>query len=201
MNHRHDDETVREQAALYALGALEAEEVRVFERHLEGCAVCAAEVEGFADVVQDLGHAVGPIPADAELKSKVFDRIAAEDTFRDTATVDANGLRFVRANDLGWTAADLPGISLKPLAVDAEAGRVTQMVRMDRGASYPPHRHGGVEEIYLLEGDLLVSGVLMHAGDYCRAEPQTVHSGIRSPSGCVFIASASRANERLSVPD
>jgi anti-sigma factor ChrR (cupin superfamily) len=201
MNQRHDDDTVREQAALYALGAFDQEEALAFERHLEGCAVCAAEVESFTAVVQDLGHAVTPAPVDAAVKSKVFDRIAAEDAFRNAATVEADGLRFVRANELGWSAVDLPGISLKPLSGDVAADRVTQLVRMEAGATYPRHRHTDVEEIFLLEGDLIVSGVLMRAGDYCRAEPESVHSGIRSPNGCVFMVTACRGDELLPDAD
>jgi anti-sigma factor ChrR (cupin superfamily) len=198
---RHEEEAVREQAALYALGALEADEVRAYEGHLEGCAVCAAEVESFAAVVRDLGHVAAPAPVDPALRAKVFDRIAAEDRFRDGATVDVDGIRFVRADELGWVAADLPGISLKRLAVDRQAERATHLVRMEPGATYPAHRHAAVEEVYLLEGDLLLSGVLMRAGDYCRAEPQSVHDGIRSPSGCVFIVTACSADERLSDSD
>ena len=201
MNERHDDDYVREQAALYALGALDAEESRAFDRHLEGCAACAAEVESFAAVVQDLGHTATPVLVDAALRSRVFDRITAEDAFRDSAAVEVGGVRFVRSGELDWSAVDLPGVSVKPLSADAEANRTTHLVRMEPGAAYPPHRHADIEELYLLDGDLLVSGVLMRAGDYCRAEPQSVHRGIRSPSGCTFIVTASRDDELLAEPE
>jgi anti-sigma factor ChrR (cupin superfamily) len=201
MSQRHDEDTVREQAALYALGALDADEARVYERHLEGCAVCAAEVESFATVVQDLGHTAPPEPVDGGVKSRVFERIAAEDALRETATVERAGIRFVRADALDWSAVGLPGLSVKPLFADEDAKRATHLVRMEPGASYPPHRHADVEELYVLEGDLLVSGVLMRAGDYCRAEPQSVHGRIRSQNGCVFIVTASRGDELLSDHD
>ena len=74
---------------------------------------------------------------------------------------------------------------------------VTQLVRMAPGTSYPRHRHADIEENYLLEGDLTISGVTMKAGDYCRAEPDSVHSDIRTSGGCQFISIASEHNELL----
>lgn len=197
MKELHDDEHVRDQAALYALGALDAEEAQVFARHVEGCVVCAAEVESFAAAVGDLGYMASPVPPDRAVRVKVLDRIVASDRFRDGATFEMDGLRFVRANELGWTATDLPGVSLKRLALDLQAGRATHLVRIEPGGSYPPHRHAGVEEVYLLEGDLLLSGVLMHPGDYCRAEAGTVHDGLYSSNGCVFVVTSCITDERL----
>jgi hypothetical protein len=48
-----------------------------------------------------------------------------------------------------------------------------------------------------LEGDLLVDGVQMQTGDYCRAERGSVHVGVTSKSGCVFIAVCSERDELL----
>jgi anti-sigma factor ChrR (cupin superfamily) len=68
---------------------------------------------------------------------------------------------------------------------------------MAPGTVYPAHRHGDLEEIYMLEGDYLVSGILMHAGDYCRAEAGSVHEDSRTLSGCVFIVTASMQDQRV----
>ena len=43
-----------------------------------------------------------------------------------------------------------PGISCKLLATDAATDRVSMLVRLAPGADYPPHRHAGLEELYLL---------------------------------------------------
>ena len=48
-----------------------------------------------------------------------------------------------------WEEA-APGISCKLLATDTEKHRVSMLVRLAPGAEYPPHRHAGVEELYLL---------------------------------------------------
>ena len=59
----------------------------------------------------------------------------------------------------------------------------------------------GIEELYLLEGDLTVEGYTMHAGDYCRAEAGSFHGEIRTKTGCKFIAIASREDELLPTLD
>jgi len=58
--------------------------------------------------------------------------------------------------------------------------------------SYPLTR-----TVAVLEEDLTVSGVLMKAGDYCRAEPGSVHTGLSTSGGCLFIAVCSERDERL----
>src|SRR5204862_3254229 len=49
-----------------------------------------------------------------------------------------------------------PGISCKLLATDTEKDRVSMLVRLAPGVAYPPHRHAGVEELYLLHGELMI---------------------------------------------
>jgi len=48
-----------------------------------------------------------------------------------------------------------------------------------------------------LEGDLTLSGVEMKAGDYCRAEPGSIHTDITTRGGNVIILIASERNESL----
>ena len=104
---------------------------------------------------------------------------------------EREGLYFARGDRLDWHTGRGPGIEVKLLAADAERRRRTVVVRMAPGTVYPAHRHVDVEEIYLLEGDYMVAGVLMHAGDYCRAEVGTVHEDSRTLSGCTFIVTTS----------
>ncbi len=187
----------RERAALYALGALRNGELRELEAHLrEGCAVCAAEVKSFAGVVNELGHAAAPErPRDA-VRARVLER-ARQSVLANQAVVEKDDVRFVRTAQLVWEHGNAPGIEIKVLSVDAERSYVTQLVRMPPGCALRPHRHLDVEESYVLEGDLLVSGVLMGPGDYCRAEPGSLHTGIETRGGCLFIAVSSQRDELL----
>ncbi len=44
------------------------------------------------------------------------------------------------------------------------------LVRLAAGGKYPPHRHTGVEELHLLNGELWIDEIKLHPGDYHRAE-------------------------------
>jgi DNA-binding NarL/FixJ family response regulator/quercetin dioxygenase-like cupin family protein len=80
-----------------------------------------------------------------------------------------------------------PGISCDMLATDAEKDRVSMLVRLAPGAAYPPHRHAGVEELYLLDGELIIDAKTLYPGDYNRAEPGTGDQHVWSETGCTCV--------------
>ena len=61
-----------ELAAPYALGSLDPAERAEFERHLETCASCRAEVQSFREVSGLLAHTVPPAAPPAELRRRVL---------------------------------------------------------------------------------------------------------------------------------
>jgi len=196
MSHEHSLEEGRERAALYALGALRGDELREFEHHLAaGCAMCAEEVAAFAPVVAEMGHAASPSTPRPEVRDRVWQRIGAQGMSPEHPVIDKDLLRFVGSNWLEWKPGNAPGVEIKVLAVDQECGSYTTLVRMQPGASLARHRHVSVEESYILEGELMVSGVVMRAGDYCRAAAGSMHTGVTTTTGCIFIAVASLHDE------
>jgi DNA-directed RNA polymerase specialized sigma24 family protein len=90
-----------------------------------------------------------------------------------------------------WSAPEweevAPGISCKLLATDREKARVSMLVRLGPGIDYPPHRHAGVEELHLLEGELWIDDRKLHAGDYNRADPGTADQRVWSETGCACV--------------
>jgi anti-sigma factor ChrR (cupin superfamily) len=83
---------------------------------------------------------------------------------------------------------------------DYVAGRKNGWIKKRQkkaGTVYPAHRHAGIEESYLIEGDLLVEGYTLRSGDYCRAEAGSFHGEVRTDKGCKFIAVASLEDELL----
>ena len=48
------------------------------------------------------------------------------------------------------------GVAFKLLYTDRERGTFTTLVRMDAGASIPAHRHLGVEQCLVIDGDLAI---------------------------------------------
>jgi anti-sigma factor ChrR (cupin superfamily) len=192
MKNERDD--IRELAALYALGQLSAEEARAFEARLAaGDQACRSELAAVRSVVDDLAYGARPEPPPPRLRARLLERIVAAEP----AVIDQGGLRLVRSGRFDWEPAVAQGIEVKRLFEDSARRRVTMLVRLAPGASYPAHRHADVEELYLLEGEVFVSGVLMRAGDYCHSEADTVHDRIHTSSGCLFIATASQRNQYL----
>src|SRR5262249_3485891 len=79
MEHKLATDEIKEQAALYALGALSQIEARAFESHLaDGCDICRAEVAGFEGVVGVLGLGAPPARPPAQLREMLTARIAKE---------------------------------------------------------------------------------------------------------------------------
>jgi len=68
---------------------------------------------------------------------------------------------------------------------------------MEPGARIPRHRHAQVEELFVLSGDLHVEDQVMFAGDYCRADLDSVHDQSYSKTGCVFLLMSSPENQIL----
>jgi anti-sigma factor ChrR (cupin superfamily) len=83
----------------------------------------------------------------------------------------------------------------KILATDVEHDRVTMLVRLLPGASYPPHTHAGTEELHLLEGELWIDDRLLYPGDYNYGKPGGSDQRVYSETGCtcVLITSPSDA--------
>ena len=187
-----------ELAPLYAVGALRGEELQEFEVHLEqGCENCRAEVDSFSHVAVELAYSCDPQTPSAQLRERVIAKVAEQAQTPRSPTIDLGGVRFTLSNRMVWDAAPFDGIEWKVLHRDPDTGMVTSLVRMAPGASFPRHRHVAIEENYVLSGDLTISGVRMKAGDYCRAEPNSVHHDNRTTVGCEFISIASERNELL----
>jgi len=93
-----------------------------------------------------------------------------------------------------WTEVG-PGIFCKLLETDTELQRVSMLVRLAPGASYPPHRHAGIEELHLLEGELWIDDRKLHPGAYNRAEPGTADSRVWSETGCTCVLVTSLLDE------
>ena len=79
MEHKLATDEIKEQAALYALGALSQFEARAFENHLaDGCEVCQAEMAEFEGVVGVLGLAAPAAVPPAYLRDLLTARIGKE---------------------------------------------------------------------------------------------------------------------------
>jgi anti-sigma factor ChrR (cupin superfamily) len=79
------------------------------------------------------------------------------------------------------------GIECKLLATDTKRRRVSMLVRLAPGASYPAHHHVDVEELHLLDGELWIDDRKLVAGDYNYAPPGTGDQRVWSERGCTCV--------------
>jgi anti-sigma-K factor RskA len=72
MSASHEEQTL---AAAYVLGALEPEERRAFEAHVEGCDACADEIRSLRHVTDVLARSVPQRTPPAALRARVLESI------------------------------------------------------------------------------------------------------------------------------
>jgi len=170
-----------ELTCAYALLAMPPGQTSAIEEHISSCPQCQRELESLRPVVD----AMASWPADvlrpsASLKERLARRIARE-----------TGRQPVLPAAPEWSEPDweevAPGISCKLLATDAENHRVSMLVRLAPDASYPPHTHAGVEELYLLNGELWIEERKLLPGDYNLGQPGTGDERVWSETGCACV--------------
>jgi len=74
MNH----EEWLERAEIYALGALDGEELSQFESHLAGCSLCEGRVRETRETLTVLPRSLAQVAPPQSIKEKLLDRIRAE---------------------------------------------------------------------------------------------------------------------------
>ncbi len=178
---RHHEQEYLDLVFLYAMQALPSKEVPSVEAHLASCAECRHELETLRPII----GAFVSWPTDVlrpatSLWERIARRIAA-DTGQAPVMPPPQS-----PPETEWEEA-APGLSYKVLAANTENDRVSLLVRLAPGAHYPPHRHAGLEELYLLHGELWIDDKKLYAGEYNRAEPGTDDQRIWSETGCTCV--------------
>lgn len=175
------DRDYGELVFLHALQALPSSEVPVVEAHLAACAECRQESETLRPIIGAfVSWPTDVLRPPVSLWERLAGRIAVE-----TGQEPVMPAPQPQAESVWAEAA--PGLSYKLLATDTEKDRVSMLVRLAPGVAYPPHRHGGVEELYLLHGELMIEDRKLYPGDYNRAEAGTADQHVWSETGCTCL--------------
>lgn len=214
-----EHESYLELCELSALGVLESQDRERLARHLaDGCAECEARLHECREIAADLAEeAAAPLAPRAAVRRELFARIDAAETdsssreaeceaathggqqpWKDWSrndAADAAGFFFKKFDEGAWEPTGVEGIEVRSLFVDPANNRMTALFRMAPGTSYIPHRHDGVEECYVVEGDLRVGDVVMRAGDYQHAAEGSIHGEQSTENGCVLLISSSMSDE------
>jgi quercetin dioxygenase-like cupin family protein len=177
---QHDQEHL-DLVLLYALRTLQAGEIAAAENLISACADCRQEAEALRPVIGSFAF----WPTDVlRPSSSLWERLArriADETGAEPVPAPKKAVPQPEWEDVA------PGIACKLLATDSAKNRVSMLVRLAPGTDYPPHRHAGVEELHLLQGQLIVNEKTLHPGDYIRAGADTVDHRVWSESGCTCV--------------
>jgi ChrR Cupin-like domain len=177
---RHHGEAHLESVVLYALQALPAGDVASAGARIAACPDCRQELETLRPIVGAfVSWPTDVLRPDATLWDRLAQRISAETGQPPVATPP-------RRAEPEWREA-APGIACKLLATDAERGRVSMLVRLAPNTDYPPHRHAGIEEVYMLQGELRVDDTTLQPGEYLTREAGTVDRRVWSETGCTCV--------------
>jgi anti-sigma factor ChrR (cupin superfamily) len=175
-----------ELVAVYALQALPSSDVPAMETHISTCSICQAELAKLRAVVNSFAWwPTDVLRPSKSLWGRLAQRIAAE-TGAEPLLPEAREWEEPEWEEPEWEEP-APGIFCKLLATDWERDRVSMLVRLAPGVDYPPHRHAGVEELHLLDGELWIDDRKLYPGDYNRAEPGTGDSRVWSETGCTCV--------------
>lgn len=112
----------------------------------------------------------------ASLRERVLARVHAK-------AAKTTALRTIRAEE-GWTDF-APGIRFKMLYRDEISGTSSMLARLDPGVVMPEHTHSGVEECYVIEGDLTYGDHTIRAGDYHVAASGATHLPMSTAKGAL----------------
>ncbi len=160
-------------AGEYVLGSLSGPELAEFEANL-------ARNPELQRLVAAWERRLTPLAAtlpEVEPRTSVWEAIeTALDEAGPPATVT------VRAREGEWRMLG-PGLEIKLLLVDREAGFQSFLLRLAPGCQLPPHDHSSLEECLLLEGDMLIGDRAYVAGDYHAALPGSRHAPISTRNG------------------
>jgi quercetin dioxygenase-like cupin family protein len=185
-----------EQAYAHALQILPESEVAAAEAHIASCPDCQRELESLRAVVgRFVSWPTDVLRPPTSLQGRLALRIA-EETGKQPVPPPAR-----QWSEPEWEQV-APGIECKLLAADTERQRVSMLVRLAPGASYPAHTHAGVEELHLLDGELWIDGRKLVPGDYHYGAPGAVDERVWSETGCtcVLITSTKDVMRLLNIP-
>lgn len=188
---------VVEELHSYTAGHLSPPEVSRVEEHLSACAECRKE----ADELDTLSESLSAPPKSllAVLEKKLAGTGRFEHLLERVAVLfdlSLEGAREVIAridDPMTWDTELAPGVWVAPVNAGPKAvgdGAFTVLLRVEAGAVFPEHTHGGEEQVLVLEGGYLdVGGTEYWRGELDVRPGGTTHSFTGLPGlGCICAA-------------
>ena len=98
-----------------------------------------------------------------------------------------NGSVYVRPQEMEWAPSQFPGIRIKVLYRNEEAGEMTCLLKWEPGARLPFHIHPELEQSLVLEGSFSDHDGICRAGEYVWRHAGSMHETF-SEEGCTILA-------------
>jgi hypothetical protein len=182
---RTDGCEANEATLAYVAEALAPRERAAAEAHIAACAECQRELASLRPIIERFAAwPTDVLRPTTPLKALLARRIAGETG--QAVAVPAGDPPYGPWSEPAWEQV-APGIECKLLATDAERHRVSMLVRLAPGTSYPAHTHAGIEELHLLDGELWIDGRKLLPGDYNYAAPGSGDDSVWSETGCTCV--------------
>lgn len=203
-----------ELAPLYALGLLSQGDRAWVEAQIVAEPDLATELAEIEAIVAAMPYGNPQVPMAADLKDRLFQRIGrtlpttqpAQDSvsafpglvarlLERSATSLINRSE-VRYQSIKWERYKVPGVTIARLHIDLVKREAVGLFRAEPGLRYPLHHHADVEEIFMLQGDLIMGNKVYGSGDYIRSVPSSIHAP-ETRGGCMFFFRTSLHDEIL----
>ena len=166
---------VEDDAAMYLLGALSAEEAARFEQRLAaGCALCTSEVRSCENTVAALAASLAPVEPPLAVRQRLLDQLSQMQP--------QPVMEIVRADNAGFQQTPMPGVQIRYLK-----GKNTFLVKMAPKSHLPGHEHKFNEQCLMLEGSIRGDGQTASAGDFVFMPAGSLHLPLYSEDGCLFL--------------
>ncbi len=190
-------------APLYALNLLSDSERAWVEQQVADCPDLAEDLTTYALAATALPYSMPLQPLRDGLKTQLFEQLGLETpepvSLSDgTSEQLAQPYRAVRSQDLAWQPHPAPGITVAIVHRDVVKRELVGFLRAEPGAHYPLHRHATTEEIFMLEGDLIIGDEVFGPGDYIHSRPGSSHAP-HTRGGCKFFFHTSMDDEYLDL--
>jgi ChrR Cupin-like domain len=182
-----------ELAPLYALDLLDLEERLWVEAQILECPDLAEELASYQTAVGLIPCSTPVIPMAADLKDRLFDKLGLDPVEAISEKLPevspAPKMFAIKAENMQWKPHRMEGVEVVVLFIDEINRMRNLLVKAAAGVTYPLHQHQGIEEIYMLEGELVINDEVYLAGDYIRSYPNSIHAPSTS-TGCMFLIRA-----------
>lgn len=175
-----------ELVPLYVLDLLTDSKRVWVEREIQQSPELAEELAYYQTAATAIPYGVPIMPVATDLKERLFARLqlAPLSELQQSENTEKS-LTAARFQNLEWQPQSVPGIEIANLYIDNTKREVVGILRAQPGVQYPLQQDATGEEIYMLEGDLVVDGKVYGAFDYIRSEPGSDHTPY-TIGGCMF---------------